>query len=201
MKSGKTPRSYNAFCRAAEGSSVRHRGSAAPDSPEGFRGRVEQSDEHGLLALRSPAVQSPGRHSPPAGPGLAADAGYRARVDAVRHVRGLVAFWDFVKRDGDHFAAWQAPGDTHDFRLDAVNYVRDYWGQDRAADAPLIRPTERCTSPIGFLLLLLHPDLGAFGTLPLSLPVVDVSFQLLHWDFALSTGHVNPASHRSSRLR
>ncbi|HYW45051.1 MAG TPA: hypothetical protein VE959_19470 [Bryobacteraceae bacterium] len=28
---------------------------------------------------------------------FAAETGYRSRVDAVRHIRGLVAFWDFVK--------------------------------------------------------------------------------------------------------
>jgi hypothetical protein len=71
----------------------------------------------------------------------AAGADYRRRVDEVRRIRGLVAFWDFVKRDQGRFAAWQARGDRHDFRLDAVNYVRDSWGQGRAAgydDFPLL---------------------------------------------------------------
>ena len=52
---------------------------------------------------------------------------YQQRVDAVRQLPGFGALWDFVKRDAGRFAAWQAPGDRHDFRLDAVNYVRDYW--------------------------------------------------------------------------
>ncbi|MCZ2150112.1 MAG: hypothetical protein LC126_20335 [Bryobacterales bacterium] len=58
---------------------------------------------------------------------------YRRRVEAVRRIPGLVAFWDFVRRDGGRFAAWQPPGDHHDFRLDAANYVRDYWGEGREA--------------------------------------------------------------------
>ena len=67
--------------------------------------------------------------------------GYQQRVDAVRKIPGFVALWDFVKRDGGRFAAWQAKGDRHDFRLDAVNYVRDYWGEGRLAtydDFPLL---------------------------------------------------------------
>ena len=67
--------------------------------------------------------------------------GYQSRVDAVRKIPGFVALWDFVKRDGGRFAAWQAKGDRHDFRLDAVNYVRDYWGEGRMAtydDFPLL---------------------------------------------------------------
>jgi hypothetical protein len=40
------------------------------------------------------------------------------------------------------------------------------------------------------LLLLLHPDLGALRTFPLPLPVVDVPFELLHRDLALSTCHL-----------
>jgi len=66
---------------------------------------------------------------------------YQQRVDAVRKIPGFVALWDFVKGDGGRFAAWQAKGDRHDFRLDAVNYVRDYWGEGRAAtydDFPLL---------------------------------------------------------------
>lgn len=58
------------------------------------------------------------------------------RVRAVRSTPGFVALWDFVKReDGGkgRFAAHQAPGDSFDFRLDAVNYVRDYWNEGRAA--------------------------------------------------------------------
>src|ERR1017187_1627363 len=47
-----------------------------------------------------------------------------------------------------------------------------------------------CASQIELLLLLLHPDPGALRTFPLPLLVVDVSFDLLHRDPALSTCHV-----------
>jgi len=67
---------------------------------------------------------------------------YKRRVDAVRGTPGFVALWDFVKRGvGGRFDAHQAKGDTHDFSLDAVNYVREYWGEGRAAtldDFPLL---------------------------------------------------------------
>ena len=71
---------------------------------------------------------------------------YRRRVDEVRRMPGFVALWDFVKREAGgagtpRFDAYQARGDRHDFRLDAVNYVRDYWNQGRAAtydDFPLL---------------------------------------------------------------
>ncbi|MCX6630973.1 MAG: hypothetical protein NTW28_25455 [Candidatus Solibacter sp.] len=71
---------------------------------------------------------------------------YQRRVDEVRRTPGFVALWDFVKREdgiagNGRFDAHQAPGDRHDFRLDAVNYVRDYWNQGRAAtyeDFPLL---------------------------------------------------------------
>lgn len=63
-------------------------------------------------------------------------------MDVVRHIPGLVAFWDFVKREeGGRFAAWQAKGDRHEFHLDAVNYVRDYWDAGRPVaydDFPLL---------------------------------------------------------------
>tara|TARA_A100001391_G_scaffold204852_1_gene202147 strand:+ start:140 stop:1411 length:1272 start_codon:yes stop_codon:yes gene_type:complete len=57
---------------------------------------------------------------------------------------GLVAFWDFVKREpeGDRrFTAHVPPDATTDYPLDAGNYVRDYWGQGRRAnyaDFPLL---------------------------------------------------------------
>lgn len=43
--------------------------------------------------------------------------------------------------DDGRFAAHTAPGTQYDFRLDAVNYVRDYWNEGRAAgyaDFPLL---------------------------------------------------------------
>lgn len=57
---------------------------------------------------------------------------------------GLVAFWDFVKRepDGDRrFTAHVPAGSANDYALDAANYVKDYWGEGRAAtydDFPLL---------------------------------------------------------------
>jgi hypothetical protein len=64
------------------------------------------------------------------------------RVEAVRRTPGFVALWDFVKRSQDgRFDAWQSKGAQTDLRLDAVNYVRDYWNEGRAAgydDIPLL---------------------------------------------------------------
>lgn len=64
-------------------------------------------------------------------------------MQAVTRTHGLVAFWDFVKRDaaGGRFDAYKSNGETHDFRLEALNYVRDYWGEGREAgysDIPLL---------------------------------------------------------------
>jgi hypothetical protein len=67
-----------------------------------------------------------------------------ARVSTVTGTPGCVAFWDFVKRepDGVHrFVAHVPQEATNDFPLDAGNYVKDYWGQGRAAtydDFPLL---------------------------------------------------------------
>ncbi len=68
---------------------------------------------------------------------------YDQRVSAVTGTPGFAALWDFVKRDpaDQRFDAWKSPGDQTDFRLDAVNYVRDYWGEGRAAtyaDVPVV---------------------------------------------------------------
>jgi hypothetical protein len=43
------------------------------------------------------------------------------------------------------------------------------------------------------LLVLLHPDFGALGALPLSLSVIDVPLELLHPDSAPLTRHVHPS--------
>ncbi|MCB1231311.1 MAG: hypothetical protein KDN19_13645 [Verrucomicrobiae bacterium] len=69
------------------------------------------------------------------------------RDERVHQVLGLpncVAFWDFVKREpeGAHrFVAHVPAGQSNDYPLDAGNYVRDYWGEGRAAgydDFPLL---------------------------------------------------------------
>ena len=66
---------------------------------------------------------------------------YERRVEAVTKTPGFIALWDFVKRDGGRFDAYKARGEAADLRLDAVNYVLDYWGQGRTAtygDFPLL---------------------------------------------------------------
>lgn len=66
------------------------------------------------------------------------------RVAEVTGLPGLVAFWDFVKREpaGAHrFTAHVPAGATTDYPLDAANYVKDYWGAGREAtyaDFPLL---------------------------------------------------------------
>lgn len=59
-----------------------------------------------------------------------------ANVGQVTEVRGLVAFWDFTKREPAgqrRFTAHVPPGATTDYPLDAANYVREFWGAGRAA--------------------------------------------------------------------
>jgi hypothetical protein len=66
---------------------------------------------------------------------------YEARISAVQKTPGFVAFWDFVKRQGDRFAPHQSSREKADLRLDPVNYVLDFWGEGRAAtmaDFPLL---------------------------------------------------------------
>lgn len=66
------------------------------------------------------------------------------RVATVSGTPGLVAFWDFVKREADgarRFTAHVPPGAQTDYPLDAGNYVKDYWGAGREAtyaDFPLL---------------------------------------------------------------
>jgi hypothetical protein len=82
-----------------------------------------------------------------AGPGsgrAAPPSGRDARVAAVTGTPGLVAFWDFVKREPDgarRFVAHVPAGAANDYPLDAGNYVKDYWGAGREAtyvDFPLL---------------------------------------------------------------
>jgi hypothetical protein len=54
----------------------------------------------------------------------------------VTHTPGLVAFWDFVKREPDgakRFTAHVPAGAKTDYPLDAGNYIKDFWGQGRDA--------------------------------------------------------------------
>jgi hypothetical protein len=57
-------------------------------------------------------------------------------VAAVTNTPGLVAFWDFVKREpgGAHrFTAHVPAGTATDYPLDAGNYIKDFWGAGREA--------------------------------------------------------------------
>lgn len=66
------------------------------------------------------------------------------RVASVMNTPGVVAFWDFAKRESSHtrrFIAHVPPGAGNDYALDAGNYVLDYWGEGRGAtyaDFPLL---------------------------------------------------------------
>jgi hypothetical protein len=68
---------------------------------------------------------------------------YAERVSTVTATPGLVAFWDFTKREapGQRFTAHIPMGTKNDYALDAGNYVKDLWGQGPAAsyaDFPLL---------------------------------------------------------------
>jgi hypothetical protein len=66
------------------------------------------------------------------------------RVGSVTSIPGLIAFWDFVKRETEgerRFTAYVQPGSTTNYPLDAANYIREYWSEGRAAtydDFPLL---------------------------------------------------------------
>ncbi len=66
------------------------------------------------------------------------------RVAAVTKTPGLVAFWDFVRREegGEkRFLAHVPEGATNDYPLDAANYIKNYWGGGPTAtyaDFPLM---------------------------------------------------------------
>jgi hypothetical protein len=65
-------------------------------------------------------------------------------VATVTSTPGLVAFWDFVKREvagARRFTAHVPAGAPTDYPLDAGNYINDYWGAGREAtyaDFPLL---------------------------------------------------------------
>ncbi len=66
---------------------------------------------------------------------------YEKRVHQIRRTPGFVALWDFVKRDNQQFTAHTPKGSAFDYKLDAMNYVRDYWSEGRPAtydDFPLL---------------------------------------------------------------
>jgi len=73
--------------------------------------------------------------------GLGTSAGVASAADPVATVTrtpGLVALWDFVRREPDghqRFVAHVPPGSPTDYPLDEANYVRDLWGRGRIATA------------------------------------------------------------------
>jgi hypothetical protein len=73
-----------------------------------------------------------------------ADEFHDPRVATVMNIPGVVAFWDFVRREpqGDRrFTAHVPPAATNEYPLDAGNYVAEYWGeglQATDADFPLL---------------------------------------------------------------
>lgn len=66
------------------------------------------------------------------------------RVASITRTPGLVAFWDFVRREESgekRFLAHVPAGATNDYALDAANYIKDYWGAGpdaTYADFPLM---------------------------------------------------------------
>jgi hypothetical protein len=74
----------------------------------------------------------------------AQDDSYSLRVQKVTNMEGLVAFWDFVKREdksSNRFIAHVPKGERYTYALDAGNYVREYWGRGEKAsydDFPLM---------------------------------------------------------------
>jgi hypothetical protein len=70
--------------------------------------------------------------------------GANERAAIVTGTPGLVAFWDFVKREplgAGRFTAHVPAGAPTDYPLDAANYIKDFWGVGREAtyaDFPLL---------------------------------------------------------------
>lgn len=66
------------------------------------------------------------------------------RIESVLRLPGCVALWDFVQREAAgerRFVAQVPPGQSNVYPLDAVNYVRDFWGEGNPAtyaDFPLL---------------------------------------------------------------
>lgn len=71
---------------------------------------------------------------------------YHDRVESVRDITGLAAFWDFVLREDGvggrgRFLAYTARGDTHRYLLEPHNLAWDYWREGNDAtleDFPLL---------------------------------------------------------------
>ncbi len=58
------------------------------------------------------------------------------KIEIITNTPGLVAFWDFMKREPDgqrRFIAHVPDRATTAYPLDAANYIKDYWGTGREA--------------------------------------------------------------------
>lgn len=132
---------------------------------------------------------------------IAAVAAAAEPAGTVAGMPGLVAFWDFVKREPDgarRFTAHVPPGSPTDYPLDASNYVKDYWGAGREAayaDFPLLG-----RGPFGnairivkesepdFRPLLLVPRARLHGT-PLDIKGAGKSVTVVVWAIRESGNH------------
>lgn len=106
---------------------------------------------------------------------VASPAPREEKVRQVTSLPGLVAFWDFVKREPSgeqRFLAHVPPGATNEYPLDATNYVREYWGRGREAsyaDFPLMG-----RGPFGQAILIRQEDDEFFR------PMLEVPRERLH---------------------
>lgn len=104
---------------------------------------------------------------------------HHQRVEMVRNIPGLAAFWDFVLReDGEsgsgRFLAYTAPGDSHRYVLEPRNFAWEYWHEGRPAtmaDFPLLG-----RGPFGEAVLFRSPPPSD----PSRLPVLLVPRSALH---------------------
>jgi hypothetical protein len=68
-------------------------------------------------------------------------------TSTVTQTPGLVAFWDFVKREPDgakRFTAHVPAGAKTDYPLDAANYIREYWDAGRLAKGSATSESDSC---------------------------------------------------------
>ena len=115
---------------------------------------------------------------------------YQKRVETVRRIPGLVAFWDFVLRDGDDFLAHTVKGDPHRYMLEPRNIACDYWhGGPEAtmADFPLLNRGPfgqavrfQSPTPRNYLPVLLVPRAKLHGT-PLDIKGPGQSVSMVAW--------------------
>ena len=124
-----------------------------------------------------------------------------AAVSLVTGTPGLVAFWDFVKRESDgsgRFLAHVPDKAPNDYPLDAANYIKDYWGEGREAtyeDFPLLG-----RGPFGQAIRIVNesdPDFRPFLLIPrsrlhdtpLDIKGADKSVTVIVWAIRESGNH------------